>query len=264
MNNYGRRIGQIEKPAYGTVITDPFHPLSRGEVLHLLMNEGGGNTAYDISRYSNHGTLMNGPVWGGSKFGEGLKFDESDDSVDIPTAGFNTLSGTLVMWAKPNFNDNVSYYFWDSTGSRFLMYRTDTNNLDVYTDGTYRGSVAYIPANKLTHYAFVYPSNILYINGKEFHDFDDGDLGSIGSTFHMGNRQSYNESFNDIIDSVRIYNRALVAWEIKTLYHDPFCNLLRVPIRRYSVVTAPPAGAIMKQFQKANLGSDLYGGCLST
>ena len=215
---------------------NPLHPLSKGLVGAWLMNEGAGSRVNDISGHGNHGILKNmspnaqNSGWGGSKFGGGLGFDGSDDYVSTPN-NFNIQCGTIVIRAKPNFNDHVSYYFWDSAGSRFLMYRSDSNELWVHMDGVSKGCVSYSPANEWTDYAFIYPSNILYINGKEFHNYEDGNLGSIGTTFYLGNRYSFNEGFNGSVATTLFYNRVLSTWEIETLHHDPFCNLLRVPVR---------------------------------
>ena len=268
-------IGSITKPPPGTLI-DPLHPLSQGCVCRLLMNEGSGSRVHDISGHGNHGALKNmapnaqGSGWGGSQFGRGLKFDGVNDYVDcgdkndfaLTTYSWsmwikgNSAPGTSVV-SQPLWNANEQFQFsWDHLNADFKhsavhksgdhWYKSQIAST-LYADiwyfivGTYDGTNIRVYLN----------GNLEDTNAAPAPNSTAGILG-IGST----GAASF---FNGSIDSVQIYNRALAAWETETLYHDPFCNLLRVPVR---YVPAAPAAAIMNQFQNFNIGADLYNGAI--
>ena len=279
MINYGRRIGleSHEKPAYGTVITNPFHPLSQGEVLHLLMNEGGGNTAYDISGHGNHGTLTNSPVWGGSKFGGGLQLDGGDDYVSVPDDPSLDITEaiTISAWVKPKSLP------LSGAGSEMMLVGKNAAGCGPYQLFIYHGKIAFLSSNECdwtnegNNSALstdVWQHIIVSVEGSTSYYYINGINTDTKVNWNFGNpdtnpliigHHDWNGSYFDgSIDSVRIYNRALSAEEIKTLYHNPFCNLIRVPVHRYSVAAAPPPSAIMNQFQKANIGADLYNGAI--
>jgi len=240
--------GWITKPPPGSV-EDPFHPLSQGCVCHLLMNEGGGSKIYDISGHGNHGTL-NGPSWRGSQFGGGLDFDGSTNYVDCGSdKSLDDL--TAFSW---EFWMYLNSYGQGNLG-RPLCKKKDITDMFVHTapdcivgrinttDGGFSAQTAdnSIILKRWYHITFTYDDNgdrkpRIYING-----FYSGTSGTATGTrtsdadtnLEIGRRVDGLRQFDGSIDSVRIYNRALPAWEIETLYHDPWCNLLRVPIRRY-------------------------------
>ena len=286
MINYNRRIGleSHEKPAYGTVISNPFHPLSQGLVGRWMFNEGGGNTVYDISGQGNHGTLMNGTGWGGSKFGGGVQFDGVDDYVDCGNAvNFTSedftlstwiyinslpLSGTAstpVLFYKGGYNINGYYLQLDYGAAHH------NGGFKFHTNQSGATQITYSDASILSIGQWIHitavrsGSNVdLYLNGRDVTNTHATHTNPASSSNNFL-ISSYNNSgyyLDGSIDSVLIYNRALSAEEIKTLYHNPFCNLIRVPVHRYSVAAAPPPSAIMNQFQKANIGADLYNGAI--
>ena len=277
--------GYITKPKPG-VMLNPLHPLSRGLVGYWLFNEGSGSLANDISGHGNYGTLKNmspnvqGSGWGGSKFGGGLEFDGTNDHVDCGNdESFNTEEITVTFWVKlssvivshdvmskewansPSNSDSTwvwqilpteipEFYIINSSGTGtqcsmgtaisgdiwyYLTSTYDKSNIKVYLNGVLKNTVPYTQD-------MVSSTDKLWINGQKWNGV-------------------YYRRFNGSIDGVSIYNRALLAAEIKQLYHNPFCNLLQVPFRRYSVA-APLVGAIMNQFQTYNLGADLYNGTI--
>jgi hypothetical protein len=269
------------KPPTGTQI-NPLHPLSQGLVCCWLFNEGAGCLANDISGNKNHGRLTNmapnvqGSGWGGSKFGGGLKFDGVDDYVDC---GIQSLynSQTITMWLNSN-GASVDKRIID--GNYWGIYANNTagGGVDTTLKGTVHDGVAFRPVewewsnisqNIWYHIALVWNTNDsnvkLYVNG-DLKDTNTGYNGTVGSSSHQlmigAGYSGTVDFFNGSIDSVRIYNRALSAEEVKTLYLDPFCNMM---VRRPSglYVPAAPVGAIMNQFQGVNLGADLYNGVLA-
>ena len=239
-------VSNITKPKPGVMI-DPFHPLSQGEVLHLLMNEGSGSRVYDISGHGNHGTLTNGPIWGGSRFGGGVNFDGSDDYVDCGNdPSLNLSIFTVAFWVKVKqidpgwnvicgkeiYNNNEGYYFFvDSNWLRFTLftggdiYTSTKLNEFVHIVGTFDGSTAKLYENGS------------YVMQDSSVSFTPANVGLLLAARHQNDGSGYADTSNIVLDDFRIYKRVLDAWEVEQLYHDPFCNLLRVPIWRYYAPT---------------------------
>lgn len=285
--------GYLTKPKPG-VMLNPLHPLSRGLVGCWLFNEGTGSLANDISRYGNHGQLTNmapniqGSGWGGSKFGGGLNFDGGDDYVDcgddssITNLNVGTAMGwmyldtlaTSIIIGYGGGNTAVPGTFGFGIRQHTNYYIGTTSQIEGSAGwDEFRGSTQLSAG---TWYHLTMTSNgsycRLYVNGVEetivitqgsnsgrwFGDVNpaETDMVTIGGAMYDGSMVDLPDGK---IDHVCIYNRTLSEAEINQLYHNPFCNLLQVPIRRYSVI-APSVGAIMNQFQRANIGADLYNG----
>ena len=270
MIDYGRRIGLHEKPAYGTVIVDPFHPLSQGLIGYWLMNEGGGNIAYDISRHGNHGTLTNGPTWGGSKFGGGLGFDGSDDYADCGNDASLNPAGAVTVGARVCSST--------STDNRKIVDKSSWVDKDGYVlymeNGIWRGIVfnggdaffvdgSSITTNNWYYLTLTYDPTTKDVKLYENADLKDtntltGERTNTGLNLKIGIEATGSDyTFNGTIDEVRIYNRALAAWEVKQLYRNPFCNLMRVPIRRYSVEAQ--GGLTILDFERAGMRGVMRG-----
>ena len=276
--------GYITNPKPG-VMLNPLHPLSRGLVGYWLFNEGAGSLANDISGHNNHGRLTNmapnaqDSGWGGSKFGGGLQSDGVDDyvncgndsSLDITDAitisAWVKTSSTLGQFVgKSNIANDAGWVAEVRAG--YFGFGVKKNSSNYWLQ---RGNIL-VNDNVFHHLTAVYYGNgdipTLYVDGNiqtltdvvtagdALNGFtDSGENLEVGRNHGFASVYRY---FNGSTDSVRIYNCVLSAEELKTLFHDPFCNLLQIPIRRYSVIA--PVGAIMNQFQRANIGADLYNG----
>jgi hypothetical protein len=275
--------GYTTKPQPG-VMLNPLHPLSKGLVGCWMFNEGAGSIAHDMTKHGLHGALTNmasnvqGSGWGGSKSGGGMHFDGTDDYItiadnallDLPSAGSVVVSFNCRSQGGAESVLNKGAY----TTSRFNQYFMDwkwgdvTHMEIVVGDGSTSQSVATGASLTVdTDYQVIGTwdgTNLtIYVNGKYSNSaaqtvtpYDDGGPMCFGSL----DASSYR--FDGIIDEIRIYNRALSAFDVEQLYYDPFCNLLRTPLRRYYVPAAGPTGAIMNQFQNFNIGADLYNGGL--
>jgi len=208
-----------------------------GLVLYLPFEEGTGTSVYDESPYGNDGTVygtLSGTVYGASwvdgKYGKALSFDVSDyvkvphdDSLDLSaeftiSAWFKTtvVSGYrgLVSYDDETVDNNISY----------MIYLPNSNAI--------RGRIADGSASKYVtvsgtsdgewhHVVFVVTSDqiLLYV---------DGSLGdstprtinpriSPDNTLKVGRYRTM-DSWDGLIDEVRIYNRVLNEEEIQQLY----------------------------------------------
>ena len=269
------------KPPAGTQI-NPLHPLSRGLVGCWLFNEGAGSLVNDISRNENHGRLTNmapnvqGSGWGGSKFGGGLEFDGVDDYVDCGSQDLGNIDITVSMWLKTNDTAD-SYIFggWhhpdEPTATppkvQFTVNVGADTHVNMFSSATSVriSSTTDITDNKWHHIVFLYTGTAMkiFIDGIEEASGNAGNITWNNWQWQINNDGGAPTSLNPIngsIDSVRIYNRALSAEEIAWSYREPYVMFEPSfnPALLYSA--APPVGAIMNQFQRANIGADLYNG----
>ena len=265
--------GSITKPPPGTLI-DPFHPLSQGLLGYWLFNEGTGSRANDISGHGNHGTLKNmspnaqNSGWGGSKFGGGLKFGGVDDYVDCGDNSSLQITGaiTLAGWVKlsdqssglfgrgraVSSNGNHGYFltWWNNGTFYFDTYSTTTRDAlstnASFTDSNWHFVVATWDGTTNTNGKKIYVDGVLEAQKTS----TISEIGiPVGYRFKIGlDQTSYYTKGS--IDSVRIYNRALLVEEVNTLYHDPFCNLLRVPVRYVSAAPSLPIPVAMNYYRR--------------
>ena len=258
--SYSGKKGWITKPKPGVRI-DPLHPLSRGLVGCWLFNEGAGSVLYDISGGGHHGTLTNmePPTdWVGSLHGGGLYFDGANDYVDTNLTVDLTLFSIAFWFKTTETSDNTRFIGRFSEGGAndpyvLISYETnyqgikaslkdddgDTRTIDGSTD---------INDDVWRHCVFTLaPGGVgtIYINGV----LDGTAIGAALGTFSANGENFFLGAYNSkgtagafitvTFDDVRFYTRALSVQEIQQLYHDPYCNLLRIPIRRYWGI-APP------------------------
>jgi len=105
-------------------------------VTELLFNEGTGTTTADGSGNNHTGTLVNSPVWGAGKYGQGLTFNGTSNYVNIADHADFTLdptqSYTWSCWIK---NNNFTEWgpVWSQTSDAnnfFYFYAHTTTDAD--------------------------------------------------------------------------------------------------------------------------------------
>ncbi len=226
-------------------------PNNLGLVGYWSFNEGTSTKATDMSGHGNTGTLngANGlPTWTGGRLGGALNFDGVDDYVDIaPTAVTALTQGTISAWIYPT-GDVYSFIVClsdkDVVATFAGMAFEATPDYGVYlkTAAWYgrNGATQYImavsaggsvPRNKWTHIVVTVDGsgNSMYLNGAKITPTYNKGTASVTSffstvsdpdTFRIGmlNISTTDTFYKGLIDEVRIYNRALTAAEVATLY----------------------------------------------
>jgi prepilin-type N-terminal cleavage/methylation domain-containing protein len=200
------------------------------------MDEGTASTTVDLSGNGNNGTWngtaagTNGTYYAQGKVGPWAGyFNGGNDYINInnsPSLNF-TSAVTMCAWIYPTVTPATSTYegiFAKRLGSNYaygINYNATT--FQIYTSGS-SGIQPFTytpPVNVWTHICGVISSSptALYTNGILF-----GILGSGGglsiNTFNLTIGASYAgyEPFTGLIDDVRVYNRALSAVEIQSMY----------------------------------------------
>jgi len=203
------------------------------------LDETFGTTATDSSGSGNNGTLvgMSGSAWTTGIIDGALRFDGSDDRVDVGT--FDIIGGsglTIAAWLKADD--------FDVDDARIISKATGTSNNDHYwmlstkrgdgvrlrfrlkTNGSTKTLMA--DAGNLSPGAWAHAAAVW--NGSTMRLYEDGVLvgsasksgtlstsGTVGVA--IGNQPvgAGDKPFDGLIDDVRIYNRALNEQEIAVL-----------------------------------------------
>ncbi len=259
--NYSYRAGNWlpdEKPMFGTLL-NPSHPLSQGLVGCWLFNESGGNTVFDLSGHSNHGTLGGGtagycPAWTAGRTGPALDFDGDNDYVDCGNDESLDITDaiTIELWHMPPVTPEFTHMV--SKWQAYALRITSNNQIymAIWDDGTeYKttfSSGGIFQAGVWTHVVGTYNGEVVkaYINGVDL-EKDNSHVGNIDTNsniLNIGRYQGRSAYVNGTIDEVRIYNRALSAEEIWQLYTDPF-GMFYYPLEAELLYSAtPPAGIV--------------------
>jgi len=223
--------------------------LTEGLVGWWKFDETSGNIAYDSSGNGNDGNLTNGPTWTEGKIGGALSFDGIDDHIVFGSAtGLNVqhISIAAFLYSEDSINKGLIFekktqylLFFESHG--VLRWRTFAPSFHDLT----------VPVNDTSkrmpwvHLSATYDG----ASKKVFIDGILADSGSTSGTFNFGvsNESSIgkmmandNYFFEQIIDDLRIYDRALSAFEVKALY-----ELGELPVQvRGSGTTAVVSGEV--------------------
>jgi len=204
----------------------------------------------DSSGRGNTGTITNMATStgvGAGKIGQALKFDGVDDYVDagdiaaVDTA--TTLSGCAWVYHNTLTADNA-IISKINTIDGWILFRDDvaavSERTDTYTifladsvdtnEQRIESATNASKATTWTHVCFTFKAADssglrLYVNGTEDANspVSTASIGAINAdvaTFRIGSRSSNGAlPLNGLIDEVRVYNRALSAKEIQTLYN---------------------------------------------
>ncbi|RLG33431.1 hypothetical protein DRN97_05060 [Methanosarcinales archaeon] len=252
-----------EKPMYG-VLLNPYHPLAQGLVGCWLFNEGGGNTVFDLSGNSNHGSLGGGtasycPVWTTETFGPALSFDNDyvdcgDDFTALSTeftiefwmkSSDTVHSGTPISYATTHSDNEILLHDYNA----FLLFvgNVQFSSGVSATDGnlhhivwTWKSSGG---ETKLYKDAEVVCSGVLQSGYTINHGTDrrmiiGQEQDSVGGGFDS------DQAFYGTLSILRIYKRFLNPMEIWLLYTDPFCMFYHPLEAELLYSAAPPAGIV--------------------
>ncbi len=197
-------------------------------------NEGSGTTARDISGYDNHGNIVGATYVDGvpGTGGTALEFDGVDDYVNtnVDLSWTSADSFSMSAWIKTTGESNrlnniisknsfeymlsardntIRFIYWNPVGSNVISLSRSIANITQWNFVT----VMYDGRDAKLHINGVLEDVNLNISD-EF--INRSETTKIGTGYNYGSPSS--RFFQGLIDDVRIYNRALTASEIQTLY----------------------------------------------
>jgi hypothetical protein len=188
--------------------------------------------ANDVSGNGNNGSLINiatSTFYTQGKIGQGLKFDGVNDYVHIPNSSSINVTGTI----------SVSYWIYpkeDVASSDYIIYKVSNGGYSSSTYANYPYFYVYdsggvscsaykytkLGINKWRHIVGVYDGTmtLLYVDTSLWDTTDCGALvfAPTDIDLEIGPTASGN-TLSASLDDVRVYNRALSATEITSLYN---------------------------------------------
>ena len=211
--------------AVAVLTVTPCAPVSSGMV-SWWSAEGNANDIVGV----NNGTLVGGASFVAGEVGQAFSFDGSSGYVSIPDSpslDSFTTSLTIELWLKVNqltANSDWVGIVTKGNSSWRLMGTTFANTVYLGLDGVngYLNGSRNINDGQWHHVAAVYDGTnmFLYVDGTL--DVSQPATGLIAQNsypVYIGqNAQTPMLNFNGLIDEVSLYNRALTASEIQTIY----------------------------------------------
>ena len=230
----------------GLITGDVDAQLQNGLVGYWSLNEGSGTAAMDSSGNGNTGILFNGPTWSSGKSGLALAFDGNNDYVEIPHAQSLNLSTALTVsvWINnetlmdPGLSQDqyriIASKGWPIDGGSWsLAWRANDGSLFFFVgrNTSYRyASFAYDNSQAGTWHLIT-----AVLGNGTISLYQDGVLkaGPVGidsssiltntSPLRVGSLGASSSSLRNwdgLLDELRLYNRALSAAEIVSLYQQ--------------------------------------------
>jgi len=212
--------------------------LQNGLVSYWSFDDGSGTIASDSSGNGNIATLVNRPSWvTAGEIAGALSFDGVDDYVAFASQAQSTISISAWVYAQatpgnvfPRIIDMPGYVLFlaepsnpkSNPASLGFLSRRSTQ------DGEWNTPANSLAYNSWNHLAVVYDSSStsnnadLYINGvkqtiSKISSPQGTQIANEGAGI-IGNRIPLNRGWGGLIDELRVYNRALSAAEIVSLY----------------------------------------------
>lgn len=201
-----------------------------GIVGHWKLNDSG-LTACDSSGNGNHGTLENGPKWKNAQIDGGLKLDGENDDVTVPDAPslkFGSGPFTLTAWVSlGELDGSIIFGKFGDTGNGWAVDVSPSGRLEIGSagDGGY-SNAGLFQLDTWAHIAIVADTNSItfYVNGVDQTAYapgliltTDNDLPLLFGTALR--KQSCCQVWSEVtLDEVRLYNRALIPYEINNIY----------------------------------------------
>ncbi len=236
-NDGGQDHAMLEK---GSDLT--LTPFAHGLVGYWKFDESSGTTAYDSSGWGNNGTMYSASTTAanittssGCVSGRCLDLDGVDNYVDVPRDSSITMADkfSISVWIRTNditdrqfmisnkngggtkqyeyqiYESKLSIYLWKSGGSIGL------SSDNVLSSDTLYNFVTVYDGSTLKHYVNGSPDGELSTSGVLYSAEDPMHIGKMWGT---DNGQWF---VNGMMDSLKLYKRALSSGEVEAMYNAP-------------------------------------------
>ena len=205
-----------------------------GPIAHWTLDEGQGDTAYDSA--GGHNGIVHGAQWIGGLIDGALKFDGDHDYITVPDSDdFTSSVGTVVAWIKLyswgeheegrmmhhitglRIHGNAKGFEWSLNGGTLRRHALVLYRGTAYSQVS--SKIDSLSLDKWHHIAVVW-------DGTEMFAYVDGSLSgptapqvlnpaNPSTGLFLGMRADGRRSFDGVMDSVMMFDRALSAEEIQ-------------------------------------------------
>ncbi len=204
-----------------------------GMVAYYPMDEGSGSVVGDYSGQNLSGTAVNSPTWNttaDSKFGRSLAFSPGSSqyvSVSHNAALNFSTQMTFAAWVKGSLGNQMSIIDKGDYGDAFRVLIQGGGVSERVPAVQLKGSTVLgttaIVSGSWTHVAFTYngAETKIYVNGSltDTSTAITGALSTTATAMYIGQGGLNNLYFDGTIDDIRLFQRALTAAEILSIYN---------------------------------------------
>lgn len=198
-------------------------------------DESTGTSASDSSMNGENGTLNGGQDFSGNglsgKIDRSLFFNGSSDYISAPfSSDLNPDHFSITLWAKVtgsqgSFRSPISSR---DSGLGFIIYATNANIWSLWTGSGGGYPTTNGPAVVLDQWTFISATydgttQVLYIDGAQSNTSANPYIKNTARELRIGagnNEAGATYFFHGELDDIRIYNRALTATEVSTIYQQ--------------------------------------------
>ena len=198
-----------------------------------------GSTLRDQSGFQNNGTLTNGPTWAVNQGRYALSFDGVDDYVETSKSIIPIGVASISTWVKAS--SLVEGYFVSEWSPNNMYLGVFSNNWIARSGDGASGASGLLSSSATvsvwTHLCAVRDASTLtlFVNGKNSASTTATSYqGGSGTSLKLARLGGTTYAACNL-DDIRIYNRALSAKEIRTLYTRRGIAYEMAPRRRSSV-----------------------------
>ncbi|MFB6192945.1 MAG: LamG domain-containing protein [Candidatus Nanohaloarchaea archaeon] len=218
----------------GYSISSPLY--SSSLIGYWPLQEGSGSTAYDFSGNNNDGTVNGSPVAGGTgPLGvSSYSFDGSTDYISLPFRPSGQTAFTVSAWIKLNTHKlNRIWMHGKDSNYSYSALTVNSSGIpgvsfeDAQSDGVSASASSSISTGQWYMLTGTFDSGTatMYVDAVQVGSGTNTAVGSVdqiettSDATTIGRECEFSENFfNGIISDVRLYNRALSASQIQTMY----------------------------------------------
>lgn len=211
----------------GMVIANPDESL----IGRWLFNEAAGNVAHDLSRYGNHGDLVDEARWEVSSIGRVISFGGTgtNDRVEVGNPVTPAITDyTVIYFAYPSGSSSGSRGVFAINAYDPAFYLSN-RVVTIYDAGSgiIPTSVT-LPLNEWSHVVLTRSGSTVsvYLNGQFIETVTHSITFPTITKLHLGWTGWTPEIFDGSLRDIHFYDRHFTADEVGRIYNEPYANFV--------------------------------------